>query len=107
LGISKQRLHKWRKAETVGRLREVSGKAIRDEQLEIARLKAELAETRMERDILEKSRRLFWPRREVDEVRSHRSGEEGVPRASTLQGSRRQPERVFRLKRPPRQPPTT
>ena len=33
-------------------MREVTGKAISAEQMEIARLKAELAKARMERDIL-------------------------------------------------------
>ena len=52
LGLSDQTLHNWLKAETAGRLREVAGKAISAEQMEIARLKAELAKARMERDIL-------------------------------------------------------
>ena len=52
LGISEQTLHNWLKAEKAGRLREVTGKAISAEQMEIARLKAELTKTRMERDIL-------------------------------------------------------
>ena len=51
LGISGQTLHNWVKAEAAGRLREVAGKAVSAEQMEIARLKAELAKTRMERDI--------------------------------------------------------
>ena len=45
----------WLKAEAAGRLREVAGKAISAEQMEIARLKAELAKARMERDILKKA----------------------------------------------------
>ena len=49
LGLSDQTLHNWLKAEAAGRLREVTGKAISAEQMEIARLKAELARTRMER----------------------------------------------------------
>jgi transposase len=52
LGLSDQTLHNWLKAGAVGRLREVTGKAISAEQMEIARLKAELAKARMERDIL-------------------------------------------------------
>jgi transposase-like protein len=43
LGISEQTLHNWLKAEKAGRLREVTGKAISAEQMEIARLKAELS----------------------------------------------------------------
>ena len=43
LGISGQTLHNWVKAEAAGRLWEVAGKAVSAEQMEIARLKAELA----------------------------------------------------------------
>jgi transposase len=52
LGISGQTLHNWVKADAAGRLRDVAGKTISAEQMEIARLKAELARTRTERDIL-------------------------------------------------------
>jgi transposase-like protein len=59
LGMSGQTLHNWVKAEAAGRLREVAGKAVSAEQMEIARLKAELAKTRMERDILKKAAAYF------------------------------------------------
>jgi transposase len=59
LGISGQTLHNWVKADAAGRLREIAGKAISAEQMEIARLKAELAKTRMERDILKKAAAYF------------------------------------------------
>jgi transposase len=59
LGISGQTLHNWVKAEAAGRLRNVTGKAVSAEQMEIARLKAELAKTRMERDILKKAAAYF------------------------------------------------
>jgi transposase len=59
LGISGQSLHNWVKAEAAGKLREVTGKAISVEQMEIARLKAELIKTRMERDILKKAAAYF------------------------------------------------
>ena len=59
LGISAQTLHNWVKAEGAGQLREVAGKAVSAEQMEIARLKAELAKTRMERDILKKAAAYF------------------------------------------------
>ena len=55
LGLLDQTLHNWLKAEAAGRLREFTGKAVSAEQMEIARLKAELAKTRMERDILKKA----------------------------------------------------
>ena len=59
LGISGQTLHNWMKAEAAGQLRDVAGKAVSAEQMEIARLKAELARTRMERDILKKAAAYF------------------------------------------------
>jgi transposase-like protein len=59
LGVSGQTLHNWVKAEATGRLREVAGKTVGAEQIEIARLKAEIAKTRMERDILKKAAAYF------------------------------------------------
>lgn len=59
LGISGQSLHNWVKAAAAGKLREVAGKSISAEQMEIARLKAELIKTRMERDILKKAAAYF------------------------------------------------
>jgi transposase len=48
------------KAEAAGRLTERAGvKAVGDEQMEISRLKAELARTRMKRDILKKAMAYF------------------------------------------------
>jgi len=55
LGVSAQSLDNWVNAEAVGRLRDVRGKALTTEQMEIARLKAELSRVRMERDILKKA----------------------------------------------------
>jgi transposase len=40
-------------------LREITGKVVSAEKMEIARLKAELAKTRMERDILKKATAYF------------------------------------------------
>ena len=54
LGVSTQSLDNWVKAEASGRLRDVRGKAPTTEQMEISRLKAELSQMRMERDILKK-----------------------------------------------------
>jgi len=55
LGVSTQSLDNWVKAEASGRLRDVRGKALTTEQMEISRLKAELSQMRMERDILKKA----------------------------------------------------
>lgn len=52
LGMSAQSLDNGVKAEAAGRLRDAGGKAVSAEQMEIARLKAELSRVRMERDIL-------------------------------------------------------
>ena len=59
LGISGQTLHNWVKANAAGQLREVAGKVVSAEQMEITRLKAELARMRMERDILTKAAAYF------------------------------------------------
>ncbi len=67
LGISGQTLHNWAKAEAAGQLRDVAGKAVSAEQMEIARLKAELARTRMERDNLKN-------RRGTEAACGHRNG---------------------------------
>jgi transposase-like protein len=55
LGVSAQWLDNWVKAEAAGRLRDVRGKTLTAEQMEIARLKAELSRVRMERDIQKKA----------------------------------------------------
>ena len=60
LGASAQSLDNWVKAEAADRLRDVRGKDLTAEQMEIARLKAELSRVRMERDILKNGPRL-WP----------------------------------------------
>ena len=60
LGISGQTLHNWVKAEAAGRLTERVGvMAVSSEQMEISRLKAERARTRMERDILKEATAYF------------------------------------------------
>ncbi len=59
LGVLAQSLDNWVKAEPSGRLRDVRGKALTSEQMEIARLKAELSRVRTERDILKKATAYF------------------------------------------------
>lgn len=59
LGVSAQSLDNWVKAEAAGRLRDVRGKTLTAEQMEITRLKAELSRVRMERDILKKATAYF------------------------------------------------
>ena len=61
-GISGQTPGNWIKADAGGRLTERKAvKAAGDEQMEISRLKAGLAKTRMERDILKNQRGLMPP----------------------------------------------
>jgi transposase len=59
LGVSSQSVDTWAKAEAAGRLREKTGLAVNADQMEIARLRAELARARMERDILKKAAAYF------------------------------------------------
>ena len=60
LGIVEQTLANWVKAHRAGKLKEVSGKAeVTAEQMEISRLRAELARVTMERDILGKATAYF------------------------------------------------
>jgi transposase len=58
LGISTQTLNAWIKADDAGKLNG-AGKQVSAEQMEIARLRAELARVKMERDILGKATAYF------------------------------------------------
>jgi transposase len=60
LGVVEQTLFNWVKAQRQGRLKGASGsKAVSTEQMEISRLRAELARVKMERDILGKATAYF------------------------------------------------
>jgi len=60
LGVVEQTLSNWVKAHRAGKLKEVSGKTgVTAEQMEISRLRAELARVKMERDILGKATAYF------------------------------------------------
>ena len=52
LGLSEQTLHNWVKAAGNGDLKGATTPAVSAEQMEISRLRAELARVKMERDIL-------------------------------------------------------
>jgi transposase len=52
LGVVDQTLFNWVKADRQGRLQGADSKAVSAEQMEISRLRAELARVKMERDIL-------------------------------------------------------
>ncbi len=60
LALRGQTLNNWLKADAAGRLSGVGTvKPVSVEQMEISRLKAELARTRMERDILKEATAYF------------------------------------------------
>ncbi len=59
LGMSDQTLFNWVKAHRQGRLTGADTKPVTPEQMEISRLRAELARVKMERDILEKATAYF------------------------------------------------
>ena len=64
LGIPEQTLGNWIKADREGRLTGPGTKPVSPEQMEIARLRAELARVKMERDILGKATAYFAKTRE-------------------------------------------
>ena len=59
LGLIEQTLYNWVKAHRQGELKGAGGKAVTAEQMEISRLRAELARVKMERDILGKAMAYF------------------------------------------------
>ena len=59
LGVVSQTLFNWVKAERQCKLRGVDTKVVSAEQMEISRLRAELARVKMERDILGKATAYF------------------------------------------------
>jgi transposase len=59
LGIPKQTLDNWIKLAEKGKLTGVVTKPVTAEQMELARLRAELARVKMERDILKKATAYF------------------------------------------------
>jgi transposase len=59
LGIVEQTLHNWVKAHRQGKLKGVDSRRVSAEQMEISRLRVELARVKMERDILGKATAYF------------------------------------------------
>jgi transposase len=60
LGVVEQKLSNWVRAHRAGTLKKVTGKTgVTAEQMEISRLRAELARVKMERDILGKATAYF------------------------------------------------
>lgn len=59
LGVVQQTLHNWVKADRAGKLVGAGAKPVSPEQMELARLRAEVARLKMERDILKKAAAYF------------------------------------------------
>jgi transposase len=59
LAVAEQTLYNWVKLGHEGQLNGVGAKPISPEQMEIARLRAELSRVKMERDILKKATAFF------------------------------------------------
>ena len=59
LGIAQQTLHNWVKEDRIGKLAGAGTRPVSAEQMELARLRAELARVKMERDILKKATAYF------------------------------------------------
>ena len=59
LGIPKQTLDNWVRQAAKGKLTGAGAKQVSAEQMELARLRAELARVKMERDILKKATAYF------------------------------------------------
>ena len=59
LGVAPQPLLNWMKVQRQGKLTAVDSKPVSAEQMEISRLRAELARVTMERDILGKATAYF------------------------------------------------
>ena len=59
LGIPKQTLENWVRLDGKGQLKGAGDKQVSPEQMELARLRAELARVKMERDILKKATAYF------------------------------------------------
>src|SRR5450756_1322071 len=77
VGVVEQTLFNWVKAKRQGRLKRTSRRqAVRAEEMEISRLRAELARVKMERDILGKATADFAKERE-----------RGTPGSSVIPGS--------------------
>jgi transposase len=59
LGIPKQSLENWLRLDNKGKLKGAGDKPVSSEQMELARLRSELARVKMERDILKKATAYF------------------------------------------------
>lgn len=87
LGIGLSTLVRWIGRSRDRRATDGTAASENDVTLELKRLRRENEILRQERDILKRAP-LFSLGREVDEVRTHRCGESGIPRPSALRRAR-------------------
>lgn len=95
LGIPKATLGNWIRTAEKGELRGAGDRPVSAEQMELARLRAELARVKMERDI-QKKRRRRTSRGSRWEVRLDRQAQDGVADHVDVPGAGGQRQRVLR-----------
>ena len=94
LGVGLSTLRRWLDKRREHEIEAPPPERQEDLAAELKRLRRENEILRQEREILKRAA-TFFAKEEVDEVPSHRCGEEGIPGPASLQGSWRQPERLF------------
>ena len=101
LGVVEQTLFNWVKAERSGKLKGADSKVVSAEQMEISRLRAELARVKMERDILGKATAAQAACAEpgLSEVRLHPAPPARVANFGAMPGAQGQRGRVPRTLR--------
>ncbi len=92
IGVGEQILLHWVKAQHEGWLSSADSKPESAEQMEISRLRAELARVKMERDILKRRRRTS--RKSRCEVRLRLATPQQLAGSGDVRGARRQPRRL-------------
>ena len=104
LGMPKQTLSNWVRLAEKGELQGAGERPVSAEQMELARLRAELARVKMERDILRNRRRTL--QRNRCEVRLDRQEQGCVAGHGDLRGTGREHQRVLRASAPAADQPT-
>jgi len=93
LGIPKASLDNWVKLSAKGQLKGAGDKPVSEEQMELARLRAQLARVTMERDILKKPRRTSLGNR--CEVRLDSQQQSPLAHLTGLRGAGRERQRLL------------
>lgn len=94
LGVPKANVSNWVRLSDAGKLTGAGDKPVTPEQMELARLRAELARMTMERDIAKKPRRTL--RRTCCKVRLDSGNERAMADQRKLRGAGSERERLFR-----------